>query len=167
LIRRFGIWIVSSAALVLATGCFYGFAGGGLPSHIKTMAILPFDNQTSTPELTNELYEQMRRDLQRKLGVRDAPAERADAIVRGTITTYDADVPVGFSSDPAQALTARRRLQLIIDIEIVDQSNGKVLLPGKGLRAEGDYAERAEAEGRKQAIEKLVREVIEKVQAQW
>jgi hypothetical protein len=34
------------------TGCLYGFAGGGLPPSIKTVAILPFENQTAEPTLT-------------------------------------------------------------------------------------------------------------------
>ena len=40
----------------------------------------------------------MRRELQRRLGVRDAPQDRADALVRGSISGYDADVPVAFSA---------------------------------------------------------------------
>lgn len=131
------------------------------------MAILPFDNQTATPELQSELFESMRRELQKRLGVRDAAQERADALVRGTITSYDVDVPVAFSADPRQAVSARRRLQITIDVEIVDQTSGKTLWQRKGLRAEGEYAERAEPEGRKQAITKIVNDIIEGAQSQW
>ena len=42
-------------ALVFLTlgvaGCMYGFAGGGLPPNIRTMAILPFENQTASPRI--------------------------------------------------------------------------------------------------------------------
>ena len=58
--------------------------------------------------------------------------------------SYDADVPVSFSANPQQAVTARRRLQITIEVEIIDQSNGHVLYPNKSLREEADYAERAE-----------------------
>ena len=37
------------ALLVLVAGCAYGFAGGGLPKEIRTVAVLPFDNLTSDP----------------------------------------------------------------------------------------------------------------------
>ena len=131
------------------------------------MAVLPFENQTATPELQNELFESMRRELQRRLGVRDAGQDRADALVRGTIISYDADVPIAFSADPRQAVSARRRLQITIDVEILDQTTGKTLWQRKGLRAEGEYAERAEAEGRKQAIAKIVSDIIEGAQSQW
>ena len=153
--------------LLTACGVHYGFSEGAFPPHIRTMAILPFDNQTATPELQNELFESMRRELQKRLGVRDAAQERADALVRGTIVSYDVDVPVAFSADPRQAVSARRRLQLTIDVEIVDQTTGKALWQRKGLRAEGEYAERAELDGRKQAITKIVNDIVEGAQSQW
>jgi len=145
----------------------YSFAGGGLPPHIHTMAIVTFDNQTPAPEIPKELYDRMRKELQQHLGVRDATQERADALVKGVIVSYDADVPVAFSSNPQQSVTARRHLQLTIDVEILDQSNGKVLYANKALRGEADYAERAEVAGREVAIAKIVQSIIEGVQSKW
>ncbi|HXT15907.1 MAG TPA: LPS assembly lipoprotein LptE [Gemmatimonadaceae bacterium] len=163
--RRFG-GLIGSAALLLASGCYH-FTGGGLPSNIRTVALSTFDNQTASPDLPKELYDQFHRELRRRLGLRDAPTDRADALVHGVIQSYDADVPVGFSADPNQTLTARRRLQITIEIEIVDQSNGHVLYANKGLREEADYDERAEPQGRTQAITKIVQKVIEDVQSNW
>ncbi len=167
--HRFGTWIVKSClfALVAATGCFYSFAGGGLPTNIHSMAIATFDNQTASPDLPKELYDEMRKELQRRLGVRDAPQGQADALVHGTIQSYESDVPVSFSAVPNQAVTARRRLEVTVDVEILDQSNGHVLYQGKGLRQEADYAERDEAGGREQAVAKIVQKIIEGVQSNW
>lgn len=179
LIQRSGIFLGSVArlrfavlavALAFTTGCgvHYGLVGGGLPPHIRTIAVLPFDNQTSSPDLTKELYDRMHTDMQRKLGVRDASQDRADAIARGTITQYDADVPVAYSASPStSSVTARRRLQITIQVEIVDQSNGQTLYSGKDLREEADYAEGGEAAGREQAVEKLVQRIVEGVQSNW
>lgn len=153
--------------LLAACGVRYGFSEGAFPAHVRTMAILPFENQTATPELQSELFDSMRRELQRRLGVRDAAENRADALVRGTIISYDADVPVAFSADPRRAVSARRKLQITIDVEILDQTTGKPLWQRKGLRAEGEYAERAEGEGRKEAIRRLVNDIIEGAQSQW
>ena len=164
--RRYG-GLIASLSVLLLTGCFYSFAGGGLPPNIHTMSIGTFDNQTASPDLPKELYDTMHRELQKRLGVRDAPSDRADALVKGTISTYEADVPVGFSANPQQAVSAIRRLQITIDIEIVDQSNGRALYSQKALRQEADYDERAEADGRKQAIDKLVEQIITGVQSNW
>lgn len=152
--------------LVLASAC-YGFAGGGFPSNIRTVAIVPFENATPVSELTQEFSDQLRDAMKDRLGLRDASEDRAHAIVRGTITRYEADVPVGFSADPAQATSARRRVQITIDIEITEQATGRTLWKRAGLSADGEYAERQEAEGRHQAIERIVNDVIEGAQSQW
>jgi hypothetical protein len=145
----------------------YGFAGGGLPEHIRTLAILPFENETPSPELQRELQEAMRRDFQPRLGVREAPQERADAIVRGVIRTYDVDIPVGISANPQQSVTSRRNLQITLDVQIVDQTNGKTIFERKGLRAIGEYPERDEPAGRRDAIRKIVTDLVEGAQSQW
>ena len=168
--RRSGLTSALAGVLLLlsSASCFpYGFAGGGLPSNVKTVAILPFDNQTPSPDLQREVYDAMRSGIQSRLGLRDAPEARADAILRGTLLKYDADIPVAYSADPRKATTARRRLQIVLDIELVDQRTGKALWQRKGLTAEGEYAESAEASGRRQAIERLVTDVVEGAQSQW
>jgi len=63
--RRSGL---VSAALLMS-GCFYGFSGGGLPSHVHTVAIIPFENRTANPELQRELAEALRDKLKEKLGL--------------------------------------------------------------------------------------------------
>ena len=164
--RRSGRSLASALLLVALSACHfpYGFKGGGLPPEIDSMAILPFENKTPSSTLQQELLVQMRTELRRRLGVRDAPEDQAKAIVRGTIIEYQQDIPVGFST---QTTSARRRLQIIIDVEIFDVRKGKVLFSRKGLRGEGEYAEREDAEGRRLAIEKLVNDIVEGAQSQW
>jgi lipopolysaccharide assembly LptE-like protein len=131
------------------------------------MAIQPFDNETPTPEIQRELLDVMRRDLQSRLGVRDAPESRSDAVVKGVIRTYDADVPVAYSANPAQAVTARRRLRIILDVQIVDQTMNRTIWEKRGLSAEGEYAERDEAGGRREALRRIVNDIVEGAQSQW
>lgn len=159
-----------AATLSVAGACRlspYHFAGGGLPSSIRTVAVLPFDNQTSTPDLQRDVFEAMRQTLQSRLNLRDASEARADAIVRGSILKYDIDVPVGYSADSRQATSARRQLQLVIDVAIIDQASGRTLWERKGLAAKGEYAERNERDGRQQAIRKLLNDIVEGAQSQW
>jgi hypothetical protein len=161
---------LASLGIVLAlalSACIYGFAGGGLPSHVRTVAVLPFDNETASPDVQRELLEALREGLESRLGLRSAAEPRAHAVVRGTITKYEPDVPVAFSADPNQANSARRRLQITLDVEILDQTTGKTLWQRRGLSAEGEYAERAEPEGRRQAISRIVNDVVEGAQSQW
>lgn len=156
-------------ALVFSSGCFsgYGFQAGGLPRHIRTAAVLPFENETPLAELQGEVTEVVRTQLQKRLGVRNASEARADALVRGTIMRYDPDVAIAFSADPNQGSTARRKLSLVVDVEIVDQSDGSIIFQRKGLRGEGEYAEGAEAAGRRDAIDRIVAQIVEGAQSQW
>jgi hypothetical protein len=155
-------------ALGLQTGCLYSLSGGGgLPSNVKSVAVLPFENETPSPELSAELHQVLRKEFTARLGVREAPETRASALVRGVIVRYEPDVAVGFSADPSRATTARRRVQIAVDVEIIDQTTGRTLFERKGLQAEGEYAEREEPSGRKQALEKIVADIIEGAQSQW
>jgi len=161
--RRFGV-----LSALLLTGCLYSLSGGGgLPRHIRTVAVIPFENETANPEVSSELHLVLRKTLGDRLGLREAPEARASALVTGVIRKYEPDVPVGFSADPALATTARRRVQLVVDVKIVDQTTGKTLYERTGLQAEGEYAERAEPAGRKQALERIVNDIIEGAQSQW
>ncbi len=166
-----GAVVVAMSAL--ACGCWwYGFAGGGLPSHVKTMAILPFDNETATPDLQKQLWDAMRQSLPSRLGVGEASEGRASAIVRGTILRYDTDVPIGYAATSGRISSAavsptQRKLELAINIEIVDQTTGKTLWKRDGLVADGTYSEGAETTGRKQALKSAVDQIIEGAQSQW
>jgi hypothetical protein len=165
--RRSGVrWLWAALPLLLA-GCIYGFAGGGLPPHIKTVAVLPFDNETPAPTLQRELFEQLRNEVESRLGLREASESRADAVVRGRIVRYEADIPVAYSADPSRATSAQRKLQITVDVEIVDQSTGRTLWSQKGLMREGTYSERAEDSGRRDAIGKIVNDIIAGAQSQW
>ena len=64
--RRFG-GLIASLLVCTLTGCLYSFAGGGLPPHIHSMAIVTFDNQTPSPDIPKELYDRMRKELLRSL----------------------------------------------------------------------------------------------------
>ena len=91
--RRLSGAVAASAASLCVAGCIYGFAGGTLPN-VKTVAILPFDNDTPEPALTQEVSDAVRQAFEGRLGLRVAPEATADAIVRGRIVRYDPDLPV-------------------------------------------------------------------------
>src|SRR4029077_1536694 len=93
------IAFVVLAALAPA-GCLYHLNGGGLPSDIKSVAVIPFDNETASPELQRELNVALRSNLASKLGLKEASEDKASAVVRGKIVNYDLDVATAFSANP-------------------------------------------------------------------
>ena len=83
-------------ASLLVAGCRYSLNGGGLPTDIKSVAIVPFDNETASPELQQELNEALRKELCLEAWGSRRPAEdKASAVVRGKIVKYDLDVAIG------------------------------------------------------------------------
>ncbi len=163
--RRSGAGAVSALGLALA-GCLYGFAGGGLPN-IKTVAILPFDNQTAEPALTKEVNDAVLEAFQGRLGLRPAGESNADAVVRGKVTRYDPDVPISFQPGQGRTDVTQRQVQITVDVEILDQREGKTLWQRQGLTEVGDYAPPQEAAGRKIALQKLVNDLVDGAQSQW
>lgn len=163
---RPGILPVLSALAL--SGCLYGFAGGGLPAEIKTVAVLPFDNYTSEPTLTQQISERVREAVQNRLGLRQAGEAQADAIVRGSITRYEPDVPTAYTGTGGGQVTVTRRLvQITVTVEIMNQHTGKPLWQRSGLTLEGDYAPPNETEGREKALDQLVTNIVEGAQSQW
>ena len=158
--------VAMACAALFAAGCRYHLTGGGLPSDIKSVAIIPFDNETASPELQHELNQALRNSFASKLGLKEAGEDKASAVVRGKIVTYDLDVATAFSANPAQATSSRRQLKVSVHVEIFDQIHNKTLWTGD-LVALGDYPEGGEAAGRKQAVEKIVSDVIQGAQSQW
>jgi outer membrane lipopolysaccharide assembly protein LptE/RlpB len=158
--------VAMACAALLAAGCRYHLSGGGLPSDIKSVAIIPFDNETASPELQHELNEALRKDFASKLGLKEAAEDKASAVVRGKIVRYELDVATAFSANPAQATSSRRQLQVAVHVEIFDQVHNRTLQT-LDLVAIGDYPEGGEASGRKQAIAKIVSDVIQGAQSNW
>jgi TolB-like protein len=158
---------VAGLSTLALGGCLYGFAGGGLPPSIKTVAVLPFDNQTPEPTLTQEISRAVREAVEQRLGLRQASEQRADAVVRGTVTSYDPDVPVAYQGgEDREVDVTRRQVRISMSVEILDQKQGKALWQ-RSLVVTGDYDPGRESEGRRKALDDLVVNIVEGAQSQW
>jgi hypothetical protein len=151
---------------VCLAGCPYGFQGGTLPN-VKTVAIMPFDNDTPEPRLTAEVSDAVRQALEGRLGLRVATEATADAIVRGRVVRYDPDVPQSVLAGVGQATVTKRKVQIIVDVEIVNQREGTSVWKRQGLSVDGDYDPPNETDGRKAALAKLVQQIVDGAQSQW
>lgn len=160
--------VIAVSLALLPVGCIYGFAGGGLPSHIRTAAVLPFDNQTAEPTLTQEVTDAVVEAVERRLGLRLASEATADAVVRGVIVRYEPDIPLSFQAGQrGEVSVTRRKVQLTLSVEIYDQREGRALWQRSGLVVDGEYEPPREAEGRRVALEKLVTDIVDGAQSQW
>lgn len=171
--RRARARLSALAALLVAagaSGCMYSFQGGSFPSHIRTIAVIPFENETTRLELTQELHDAMLRNLPRSLGIRQAGQDVADAVVRGRITGYNLSTPnyrAGAEGGRAQVL--QRQVTISVAVEIVDLVNNEILWENTGVRGEGPYLEQTETEevGKTVAIDLLVQRIVDGAQSNW
>lgn len=128
---------------------------------------MPFDNQTPEPSLTQEVNDAVREALEGRLGLRLAGEANADALVRGRVVRYEPDLPLAFQAGQGQANVTQRQVQLTVDVEIVDQREGKTVWQRQGLSVVGEYQPPREADGRKVALQKLVNDIVDGAQSQW
>jgi hypothetical protein len=103
------------------------------------------------------------------LGLRQASERQADAVVRGTISRYEPDLPVAYTGDEGdgQVTVTRRLVEISVSVEILDQKGNKPLWQRSGLLLKGEYDPGQEIEGRQEALRDLVTNIVEGAQSQW
>ena len=163
--------LLALLALGALSGCIYGFTGGGLPGHVRTVYVDFFENNTPDEPLRSDVQRTLQQELPRSLGVRLASQQNADAIVRGRLTGYDeSTLNVSPTQQPGgrlQPLT--RRLVITFEAEIYDVKEDKVLWKQSGINAQGEYNPQREQvlAARDRAITDLVQKIVQGAQSQW
>jgi len=170
-VKRLASLLVALGLSVSLTSCLYSLrAGSGLPEYVRTVAILPFENETTRFELTEEIRQELERQLPRALGVRSAGEDVADAVVSGLITAYQVTAPLyrpGPGGDRADVI--EREVQIAVRVEIVDKVGNQILWDDPGLNVRGQYIDASESEdvGRQLAIDLLIQRIIDGAQSNW
>lgn len=163
--------LASAALLLLATtGCMYSLTGGGLPGHINTIAVLPFENTTSQPLLETDIEQVMQRVLPGNLGVNLAAEDVADAVIRGRIISYEeVATSVRPTGEDQQVPVVQRQIRIAYEAEIYDVLEDRPLWRARSQSVIGNFQPDSETplEGRSRAIDELIKKVIEGAQSQW
>lgn len=160
--------MAGSAAFGLGCGVYSFTGGGGLPGHVRAIAILPFDNRTTQFTLTQELTQALQNEVPGRLGLKPADETTADAVLRGTILRYSDDA-TNFQADPTGPVIFQRRVSIAISAEIYDVTEEQVLWEAGSLSAVGEYLpdSQSELDGRQLAITNLIQLIIDGAQSQW
>lgn len=157
--------------LVLTAACNYGFQGGGFPSHIRTVHIETFDNETSYFELQQQIFAALLERLPGSLGARPAARDNADAIVRGRILRYvDEALNYGRADAGGEARINERQVQVTLEISIIDVTRDPpvILWKSQSLVGRGQYADsQTDQVGRERAIEHILQQIVDGAQSQW
>jgi hypothetical protein len=152
------------------SGCLYGFnAGTGF--QLNTIAILPFENETTRFELSQEIHELLLRELPGALGLTLAGEAVADAVLSGTVRDYTLRAPNyragAQQGDRPQVL--QRQVSLSVAVQVLDVTENLVLWESTSLRTQGQYIEGSEDEdvAKLEALELLVQGIVDGLQSNW
>ena len=167
--RKPGSWKRASVfALALVAACNYGLRGGGFPEHIRTIHIESFENETPQFELGQQIFTAMLDRVPSALGVQVGSRANADALLTGSILGYD-DVAQNYTSGTGgQVEVFQHQVRVSVSVRLVDVRQNVILWEGR-VSGTGQYApgSQNEDEGRRIAIESIVRDVIDGAMSQW
>jgi hypothetical protein len=76
-------------------------------------------------------------------------------------------VPVAVQAGVGEANVTRRQVQLTVDVEILDQREGRAVWQRQGLTVLGEYQPPQVLDGRRLALQKLKDEIVDGAQSQW
>ena len=151
-------------------GCTYGFEGGGFPSHIRTIYIAPFENQTAQFDVEQQLFTALLDEIPARLGLQAAGRENADAILTGSIRRYNdqaQNYTAGSEQRAGNILT--HEVQIGISAQLVDVRDNVIRWEAGSLTGRGQYRPDSQPDdvGQQEAIENLVEQIIDGAQSQW
>lgn len=165
-------WVVFLTVVLALPGCFiYTFqAGSGFPSHVRTLAVIPFENDTPRFELSEEMHALLLAELPSAFGLRTGGEEFADAVVRGTVRRYSVEAPSYRPNEAGdRSEVVERQVVIALEVQVVDLVENVVLWESTSLTARGEFLEATQDEevGRQLALTRAVQSIIDGLQSNW
>jgi len=164
--------LLATLALLFTQGCGYSFSGSSLPSHIRTVAVPSFGNESLdgliADEVTQGAIEAFLDDNRLKV-VREA---KTDCVLEGRITGYERRV---YSYTPAQE---PEQYIVVVTLAVVmkDRVKNQDLWSNEAMKASATYEATpsssegvidSEADARIEVIDKLMQDILAKTLEQW
>ncbi len=152
--------------MLLCAGCSYYSVSGSLPSHIKTVAVPLFENETVEIDIvegiTSEVVDAIIKDGNMKV----VSEFQADAIVTGTIIDIIEEADTFSKEEEADQF----RIRVFADVQFFDRKKNSVIweenrMEGWARFSSSDISSRES--GIEEALEMLAKEIIDKTVSGW
>lgn len=158
---------VSGLAL---SSCGYSFSGSGLPSHVKSVAVPTFGNETIEAELGAQLTTALTDRLVRDGRLKIAPESQAQARVEAVVQSYENKVYNYTAGQTPQDYIVVVKLSVALrdlvknrEIWKDEAMNGTAIYaPGGGS---GPLTN--EADARAEVVQNLARDIVSKTLESW
>ena len=155
--------------LAAVLGCGYTLVGqGSLPDHIKTVAIPTFKNDTIEEGIEEVVTQAVIEEYIRGGKVLPASEVEADAVLLGTIRSYNPEEAVTYNELNE---VSSYKLTVTVDLELKDLVNDETIWKREGLAEDADFAGgpdvdiTTEEDNEDEALEQLAEELAQRIQA--
>lgn len=164
--------LLLGAVFVLA-GCGYSTSPALLPSHLKTIAIPVFENETSEYTLEQEITDAVIQRFVADNHLKVVDERAAQAVFKGKITGYRNAV-FGISAG-TETRAAEYRVTITLDVVFKDVVKNRELWSDAHLQKTANYyvtdvpgqTAKTELDGRKEAIQKIADEILSRSVQGW
>jgi hypothetical protein len=154
---------------LISCGCGYSFSGSNLPSHIKTIAIPNFDNETLEPSLSQEVTGGVLNRFLQDARLKLAGERQADCRLSARVLKYENKVHnYGPDQSPTDYIVV-----LTVAAVLRDQVKNRDLWKDDAIIRTAVYVPggtsglTTEADARKQAISDLAGDLVSRTMEQW
>jgi Lipopolysaccharide-assembly len=162
---KLGLGLGLSLAFSLGSlmGC-YSFSGTTLPTHLRTIHIVPVVNRTLESVLADKITEGLEKGFSERSNLRKVNAD-GDAELICTLTDYS-----NRAQTTSGATVTSYRVDLLVSVLFVDRVKGDTLYKDDRVPGYGVYAvDKGETEqmGQRIAVESLVKVVLDQTVSGW
>jgi Lipopolysaccharide-assembly len=158
----FAVRLLAAAGLALA-GC-YSFSGTTLPKHLRTVRIDPVANRTLESALADRITQGLEEGFRGRSNLRKVN-EGGDAELICVLTDYSHR-----PQTTSGATVTSYRVDILVSVRFVDRVKGDTLYKDDHVPGYGVYAvDRGETEetGKRQAVESLIKVVLDNSVSGW
>ena len=165
-----GIWIASMLLAAAGPGCGYTVRSA-LPSHLKTLAIPVFVNNTVEFGLADDITQALVAGFLADRHLRIVQERDADAVLRGTVAAYKNRV-FGYTSTERATeyevvLTVQVSFRDMIKNRDVWKEDALTLRTTYTVVPVGTEPAKTEADGRRDVIQKLTDQIVSRTVQGW
>lgn len=164
MIKRYFLFLLC----ISFVGCgVYTFSGSTLPSHLKTVDIPLFINQSLQPGVAEEITAELNKNVQENNLLKPV-SQNSDATIQGKVLSYD-NRPYTYGSKSVRNVdVSSYSVKISIEVDFLDNVKDKTIYKGT-ITEEGiyDFNDETEEDGKKRAIERIIDKIMQNSVQSW
>lgn len=149
-------------------GCgVYTFSGSTLPSHLKTVDIPLFTNQSLQPGVAEDITAKLNSKVQEDNLLKPV-SQNSDATIIGKVLSYD-NRPYTYGSKSVRNVdVSSYSVKISVEVEFLDNKKDKTIYKGV-ITEEGiyDFEKETEEVGKERAVEKIIDKIMQNSVQSW